>query len=119
MKITFREAARDDLTRQFRYYLLALNLPELAVRFREAAKKTARAIRDHPDSGPPYRLQNPQLQNLRSWPVPGFESIRFYSFVDRDAIHLIPILHGKRDVRSILEAESNPLSESSRENSER
>lgn len=82
MKITYREAARDDLARQFRYYLVALNLPEVAVRFKESAKKTAKAIREHPRAGPPYRLRNPELKNLRSWPVAGFDAIRFYFLVE-------------------------------------
>lgn len=67
MKITYREAARDDLTRQFRYYLVTLNLPEVAVRFKESVKKSAQAIREHPEAAPPYRLRNQQLKNLRSW----------------------------------------------------
>ena len=107
MKITYRESARDDLTRQFRYYLVTLNLPEVAARFKEAAKKTAQAIREHPHAGPPYRLRNPQFQNLRSWPVTGFDAIRFYFLVENDAIRVIRILHGKREVRKILEGESS------------
>jgi toxin ParE1/3/4 len=106
VKITYREAARDDLTRQFRYYLVTLNLPEVAVRFKECARKTAQAIREHPHAGPPYRLRNPQLRNLRSWPVAGFDAIRIYFLVEQDVIRVIRILHGKRDVRKILEGET-------------
>jgi hypothetical protein len=32
VKISYRQTASDDLTRQFRYYLLAGDLPEVAVR---------------------------------------------------------------------------------------
>ncbi len=105
MKIVYRQAARDDVTRQFRYYLVNLDLPEVASRFREAVRTTAEAIRERPRSAPPCGLHNPQLRNLRSWPVAGFERLRFYFLVDDETIRVIRILHGKRDVKGILERE--------------
>jgi toxin ParE1/3/4 len=105
VKVSYRQAARDDLVRQFRYYLVALNLPEIAVRFRDAVRRTVESLRQHPLVGPAYGLRNPRLQNLRSWPVAGFEAIRIYYLLDEDAIRVIRILHGKRDVRRILERE--------------
>jgi plasmid stabilization system protein ParE len=105
VKITYRQAARDDVTRQFRYYLVKLDLPEVAVRFREAVQEAAKAIREQPRSAPPYRLRNPKLQDLRSWPIPGFEAIRLYFVVEGEAIRVIRVLHGKRDVGRILEQE--------------
>ena len=103
MKITYSQASRDDVTRQFRYYLVLQNVADVAIRFKEAVRKTARAICEQPRAAPPYRLRNPELQNLRSWPVAGFESIRFYFLVDEETIRVIRILHGRRDVRRILE----------------
>jgi toxin ParE1/3/4 len=105
VKITYREAAGDDLTRQFRYYLVTLGLPEIAVRFKECARKTAKAIAEHPRAGPPYRLRNSELENLRSWPVSEFEEMRFYYLVEEDVVRIIRILHVKRNVRKILESE--------------
>jgi len=90
------------VTRQFRYYLVTLNLPAVAIRFREAVRLTAAAISEHPRAAPPYRSSNPQLKNLRSWPVVGFEAIRFYFLDDKDAVRVIRILHSKRNVRRIL-----------------
>jgi plasmid stabilization system protein ParE len=55
--------------------------------------------------GPRYSSGNPQLQNLRSWPVVGFEAIRIYYRADEAVIYVIRILHGKRDVKLILEDE--------------
>ncbi len=105
MKITYRQASRDDVTRQFRYYLVKLELPEVAIRFKEAVRETAKAISKQPQAAPPYHLRNPQLQNLRSWPVAGFEEIRFYFLVEDETIRVIRILHGKRNIRGILEQE--------------
>ena len=105
MKVSYRQTASDDLVRQFRYYLLAADVPEIAVRFREAARRTIQSLREHPLVGPRYSSSNPQLHNLRSWPVAGFEAIRIYYLVDEDVIHIIRILHSKRDVKRILENE--------------
>ena len=63
-------------------------------------------MREHPFVGPRYASSSPQLENLRSWPVAGFEAIRIYYLLDEDAIHIIRILHGKRDVKRILERET-------------
>ena len=105
MKVRYSQASRDDVTSQFRYYLVKRNLPEVALRFKEAVRKTAIVIREQPRAAPPYPLRNARLQNLRSWPVAGFEAIRLYFLVEEDAIRIIRILHGKRNIRKILELE--------------
>jgi plasmid stabilization system protein ParE len=81
VKISYRQAASDDV------------------------RPTAQSLRQHPFLGILYPLRNSQLQNLRFWPVTGFEAIGLYYFVDNDTIRVIRILHGKRDVRRILEQE--------------
>jgi hypothetical protein len=36
VKVLYRQTASDDIVRQFRYYLLSVDAPEIAIRFREA-----------------------------------------------------------------------------------
>jgi toxin ParE1/3/4 len=105
VKVSYRQAARDDLVRQFRYYLTVIDLPEIAIRFRDAVRQTLQSLRQHPLVGPRCFSGNPQLRNLRSWPVVGFEAIRIYYLADEEVLHVIRILHGKRDVKRILEDE--------------
>ncbi len=105
MKVVYRQPARDDIVRQFRYYLLAADVPEVALRFRESVRRTIQSLREHPQVGPRYSSDNPRLQNLRTWPVAGFEAIRIYYVLEQDGIHILRVLHGKRDVRSVLESE--------------
>ena len=105
MKVSYRQAASDDVVRQFRYYLVTLNLPEVAVRFRAAVRQTVQSLQQHPLMGPRYRSSNPQLQTLRTWAVTGFEAIRIYYLLDEDPLRVIRILHGKRDVKRILNGE--------------
>ena len=105
MKVLYRQTASDDIVRQFRYYLVTADAPEIAVRFREAVRRTIQSLSQNPHVGPRYSSANPQLQNLRSWPVTGFEAIRIYYALEEDAIHVIRILHGKRDVRRLLQSD--------------
>lgn len=106
MKVTYRQTSRDDVVRQFRYYLVELNLPKVAVRFKEAVRKTVWALSKQPAIAPPYILRNPELQKLRSWPMAGFETIRLYFLLENDSMRVIRILHDKRDIRAILERET-------------
>jgi plasmid stabilization system protein ParE len=105
VKVLYRQAASNDIVRQFRYYLLSADAPEIAIRFREAVKRTIQSLSQNAYVGPRYSSSNPRVQNLRSWPVAGFEAIRIYYALEADALHIIRILHGKRDVRQILENE--------------
>ncbi len=102
MRISYRQAASDDVVRQFRYYLVTLNLPEVAVRFRDAVRLTVQSLATHPHIGPRFHSIDPALQGLRSWPVAGFEAIRMYYLLEKDSLKVVRILHGKRDVKRIL-----------------
>ena len=103
MKVLYRQTASDDIVRQVRYYLLSADAPEIAIRFREAVRRTIQSLTQNPHVGPRYSSSNPRLQNLRSWPVAGFEAIRIYYSLDGDTMRIIRILHGKRDVKRILQ----------------
>ena len=105
VKVLYRQTASDDIVRQFRYYLVDADAPEIAVRFREAVKRTIQSLAQSPHVGPRYSSSNPRLRNLRSWPVAGFEAIRIYYTLDEDTMHIIRILHGKRDVKRILQTQ--------------
>jgi plasmid stabilization system protein ParE len=82
--------------------LVTAEAPEIALRFREAVRRTIQSLVQNPNVGPRYFSGNPRLQNLRSWPVAGFEAIRIYYALEAEAMHIIRILHGERDMRRIL-----------------
>jgi plasmid stabilization system protein ParE len=103
VKVFYRRAAEDDIVRQFRYYLVELDLPKIAVRFKEAVVRTVRLARQRPAAGARFVLENPRLRGLRSWPVVGFESLRIYYLVNGGAVYIVRVLHGKRDVKGIME----------------
>ena len=84
---------------------MAADVPEVAIRFREAVKRTIHQLRQNPRVGPLYPSDSPPLASLRSWPIVGFESIRIYYLAQLDSVEIVRVLHGKRDVRTILEKE--------------
>jgi plasmid stabilization system protein ParE len=80
--------------------------PGAAARFLEAVEASLERVREMPEIGSPRELDNPRLQGLRSWPVFGFEAVRVYYLATDDAIRVIRVLHGKRDLASILDREA-------------
>jgi toxin ParE1/3/4 len=74
-------------------------------RFRQAVRLTVESLREHPRMAPRYPLRNRRVQSLRAWSVAGFEAVRVYYVVEDDVLRVIRILHGKRNVRRILERE--------------
>lgn len=105
MKHTIRPAARDDIIRQFRYYLVDQDRPDMASRFVEAVEKTIDKIVRTPNGGAPKLLSNPSLAGLHSWPVEEFEAIRVYYLTEENEVRVVRVLHGKRDITRVLERE--------------
>jgi toxin ParE1/3/4 len=106
VKVYVRAAAREDILRQYRYYLIEEDVASVALRFLESAEEAIEAITRTPDMGSPKLLDNPLLRGLRSWPVPGFSAVRIYYLHAKDQVLILRVLHGKRDVNSLLEDES-------------
>jgi toxin ParE1/3/4 len=100
-----RPRARDDIIRQFRWYLVEQDAPEAAFRFLDAVDESVEQLLRMPNMGSPKTLPNPALQGLRSWPVEGFEHILLFYRVQGETLKVIRVLHGKRDIKRILEGE--------------
>jgi toxin ParE1/3/4 len=107
LKAIILPAARDDILRQYRYYLVEQDKPEVAERFLSAAWRTIEGIIRMPQGGAPKRLSREALRGLRSWPVKGFEDLRVYYLAHEAGVRVVRILHGKRDINNILEKESD------------
>jgi toxin ParE1/3/4 len=99
-------AARDDILRQFRYYLVEQDKPQVAERFLSAVRRTMEGIIRTPHGGAPKRLSREALRGLRSWPVKGFEDVRVYYLAHQGGVRVVRVLHGKRDINNILEKEN-------------
>lgn len=105
MKSFISDAARDDILRQYRYLLTERESPLAAERFLTSIQKASGQICKSPSIGSPRFCIHPKLTGLRSWVVQDFPSIRIYYLLSGDAIRIIRVLHGKRDVGRVLENE--------------
>jgi toxin ParE1/3/4 len=100
-------AARDDIIRQYRWYLVERDAPDAALRFLDAVEESIGQLSRMPEMGPPREIRNPVLKGLRVCPVNGFEEILIFYLVRGGALRIIRVLHGKRDVDRILKSESS------------
>jgi toxin ParE1/3/4 len=103
VNVTIRPAAREDILRQFRYYLIEKDADAAAKRFLEAVEAAIEDVARHPEMGVRKILKNPVLQGLRTWPVKGFPSMRIYYLSPTDGLRVVRVLHGRRDVDTMLE----------------
>jgi plasmid stabilization system protein ParE len=106
MNVYFRTAAREDILRQYSYYLVENDAVRAAERFLEAVQAATKMLCGMPDMGTPKILENLTLTGLRSWPVSGFSAIRIYYIHKGDELRIVRVLHGKRDINPLLEQES-------------
>jgi plasmid stabilization system protein ParE len=105
VKFSIQESAERDILRQVEWYAEP-GLPDVARRFRLATKSSVAELLSTPQSGTPKLVANVQLKGLRTWSVRGFDGFRIYYLVQDDLIKVIRVLHGKRDIASILERET-------------
>jgi plasmid stabilization system protein ParE len=59
-----------------------------------------------PEIRAPRETRNPALKGLRVCPVKDFEDFLIFDLANGDAVRIIRILHGKRDLIRILTKES-------------
>lgn len=103
MKLVIRPAARKDILRQYRYYLIEQDAEAAAERFLDAARAAIEYVFQRPGVGSPKVFKNAALKELRSWPVKGFSAIRIYYLASEGEVRVIRVLHGKRDIDLLLE----------------
>jgi toxin ParE1/3/4 len=107
VKSFIRTGARDDIVRQFRWYLVEQGTPDAAFRFVDAVEESVRQLLLMPDMGMPREIGNPALAGLRAWPVKGFEEVLIFYLVKGDTLRVVRVLHGRRDIDRILRKESS------------
>ncbi len=97
--------ADSDLDDQAEYLAREASL-ETAQRFYDAARTTFEKIARMSGIGEPRESANPRLAGLRVWRVEGFEKHMIFYRRTGDGIDIVRVLHGARDIDSILAEES-------------
>ncbi len=55
-----------------------------------------------PEAGATRAFQDPRLEGIRMWPVPGFPRFLIFYRVQQGEVEVIRILHGARNIARIL-----------------
>jgi toxin ParE1/3/4 len=107
-KIYFRPRAWADI-QESAEYLASEASTETAERFLDAIVELTQRLAGLPQMGAHCQFRNPQLQSVRRLPVTGFEKwLVFYQESD-GGIEVIRVLHGARDIASILNPDTRRL----------
>lgn len=104
MKFTVSATASGDLSEAFAY--IGADSVRNADRFLQSARETFLRLAEMPGMGRIYGQPLAGGDTLRVWHVKGFENwLIFYRPVD-GGIEVIRVLHGARDLDSVLEEDA-------------
>jgi toxin ParE1/3/4 len=80
---------------------------EAADRFVIAVEKTVELLARMPGLGTQWSSDHPRVADLRFFPVTGFPNHLIFYRRFADGIELVRVLHGARDIASLLESEDD------------
>ena len=103
MKPTLVVKAQADADLDELGEFIALDSPQAALRFYEAAQTAYDTLVRFPKIGARCEFRSPQAADLRMWPIPGFENRIIFYRSNKNSIEIVRILHGARDLQSIFE----------------
>ena len=75
MKIEILPRAKDDIIRQFEYYVVEHDAPRVAIRFREAVKETLNRLNVRPRIGAQLRCSIPGGSLLAGYGIAGYSHL--------------------------------------------
>jgi toxin ParE1/3/4 len=102
VKLVIQPAARSDILKQMEYYA-DIGHADVAGRFLVNIRQSIEELSLSPNAGAPKYFARDELVGMRSWATKGFEDIRIYYLTDQDAVSIVRILHGRRDIESIFD----------------
>ena len=94
------EQAIVDIAEQAGF--IAEDNPEAAERYISAVRAAIASLGDKPTRGGPYKTGHPKLKGLRRLIVPRFTNYLIFYFNLTDKVRVISVIHGARDIPSIL-----------------
>lgn len=80
--------------------------PHAALRFIDSAEGTFDSLARMPGIGSPYFVRRSRFRDLRCFPVKGFKNYLVFYQRANDAIEIVRVLHGARNVAPILRREN-------------
>jgi len=105
MRVVRSPAARHDIVGHAVY--IGQDDEQAAERFLSTVEKAFARIGSFPKIGAARPFSHPALENIRLWPVPGFERYLIFYRVEDTRIRVIRVLNGARG--DITDALSNSV----------
>lgn len=99
-RLTIYPAAERDID-DAAVFIANDNLPA-ALRFYDAVDLAFQQIRAHPVRWPRYEIDHPSLANLRKRSVPRFGNYLIFYRIEGNVVEVIRVLHGARDIPTVL-----------------
>ena len=103
LHLDIRPGADGDLVEIADY--IAQDSLDAAIRFLTAARRAMEFLTTTPMAGPEYAVANPRLTGLRKWSIKGFPNYLIFYRIHADSIEVLRVIHGARDIPTILEGE--------------
>lgn len=100
-RLILRPRADLDVDHHFEYLAIEGDIAT-ARQFLRNLRKTVGALRKHPEMGSPRVFADARLAGLRMWPVQGFRRHLVFYIPRQEAIEVLRVLHGARDLESLL-----------------
>jgi len=100
LPLVVRRRALDDVAEIADW--IALDNPGAAERFEEAFAKDCRRLTEFPAIGRSVAHAGRELRGLRYRAISGFESWLLFYRARRDALEIVRVVHGARDLRRAL-----------------
>ncbi len=86
---------------------IGMDRPSAARRFLAAAQKTYANLAAMPEMGALWKAEHPRFQGLRYFSISRYPNYVIFYRPLFDGVEILHILHGARDMQSILEAEES------------
>jgi toxin ParE1/3/4 len=104
-RIIIRPPAQKDVDRHADY--IGERSRSAGHRFYDAVQQAVQQLGAMPELGGRCEFSHPRLSGLRMWSIRGFEKYLIFYLPTDQGIAVVRVLHGARDIESILEQEED------------
>jgi toxin ParE1/3/4 len=100
-KVILRPLADLDLEQHFAFLAVEADI-DTAKRFLSGVRQSCKTLQQNPEMGSPRTFSHSRLSGMRMWSVRGFRRHLIFYRLTPEALEVVRILHGARDVESLL-----------------
>lgn len=107
MRRIVRKTPRAEQDLLAHYVYICERNPQATDRLLQAVDDAFKLLSRFPGMGRAWDSTSPRLAGVRSWTIPSFRNYRIFYRPIRNGIEVLHVLNGGRDIRRLLENESD------------